>query len=421
MTRKYPWKTSDQIIEDVKRKIMVPLAQSTFLPEDILTYADEEMAVAQVPSVMMYNEEYFVYVEYVPLVPNQTKYPIPSRAIGMKLRTLDYADEQGNLAEMTRISPDDKSAYQQGAGSFSKSARSFYLQNNNVMLAPGGQSSMTGYLVMGYYLKPNQLVQEARAAFISSFSMDTTIVNASISDGDTFSVANASFTARTSGAGTNEFNIGASSDDTATNLTNSINTAAIGITATATTNSVNTSATVLSKLLKQRQNNIPDLVTKNVTTSNNIGFVVSNNLKVKCSTTIDTSVFESTIPVDFLELAGGHKTQQIDVNIGLISGDTFTFNHEDIPLSLVVGDYICVQYECYIPQIPSDLHVTLVERTGERMLASIGDTEGAAAIDMKIQKNEQKQGILIDNRTEGNAKKVSVRHTLLRYQKTGRR
>src|SRR5690348_4097049 len=109
---KLPYYSSNTLIEAVKRNIAFPIAQATFSEEDILRFADEEMFLEQVPSIMQYHEEYFVFNEEVPLVANQTRYPIPKRAIGMKLRDLFYKDTQGQLVEMSRINPDDKSYMQ---------------------------------------------------------------------------------------------------------------------------------------------------------------------------------------------------------------------------------------------------------------------------------------------------------------------
>lgn len=412
MSRKYPWKTADRIIEDVKRKIVVPISQNTFSEEDILAFADEEMMVAQVPSVMMYNEEFFVYTKRVTLLPNVTKYPIPSRAIGVKLRDIFYADEQGSLYEMTLISPDDRSFFQESANAYPRSAKAFYLENNNVVINPTGESNLSGYLIMTFYLQPNQLVKEERCAFISSFETDITIDNANLNDGDTISIAGTSYTAKTSGATGNQFNIGATSADSATNLAAVIS----GVTATPSGSLITISTTNIQNLIAPKSDKFQDLVVKNISASST-GYTISNNIKVVCTATIDTDVFSTSVPIDFLELAGGHKTKKIDVSIVSISGDTFTVNYEDVPLDILVGDYICNQYECWIPQIPSDLHVTLVERTGERILAAIGDQEGAASIAAKIQKNEMNQGILIDNRVEGAAKKIAARHSILQYQK----
>jgi hypothetical protein len=81
-----PYYTSADIIESVKRKIAVPLSQNTFTQLDVLSFANEEMFISQVPSVLQFHSEYFVTYVTIPLFTNVSRYPIPSRAIGQKLR-----------------------------------------------------------------------------------------------------------------------------------------------------------------------------------------------------------------------------------------------------------------------------------------------------------------------------------------------
>src|SRR6266853_4661648 len=103
-----PWYTSSDLVSAVQRKIAMPLNQRTFTSDDILAFANEEMLISQVPDILMYHQEYFVWSENVLLVPNQQRYSVPERAMGMKLRDVYYVDNNGNLFEMTRINPDDK-------------------------------------------------------------------------------------------------------------------------------------------------------------------------------------------------------------------------------------------------------------------------------------------------------------------------
>ena len=80
-----PWMTSNELIEAVKRKIALPINQRTFSEEDILAFSNEELMISQVPDILMYHEEFFVFSEDVTLIPNVQRYAIPERAMGMKL------------------------------------------------------------------------------------------------------------------------------------------------------------------------------------------------------------------------------------------------------------------------------------------------------------------------------------------------
>lgn len=166
-----PWYTSDKLIEAVKRKILVPINQATFTEEDILAFANEEMFISQVPAVMQYHEEYFVYRVQTPLVSDISRYQIPDRAIGMKLRDLFWSDASGNYFEMTRIQEDDKAYFQRNIGA-NQAIHKFYLENNDVILTPSVVGDPTGSLNFFIFLRPNQLVRDSRARIFQSFTKD---------------------------------------------------------------------------------------------------------------------------------------------------------------------------------------------------------------------------------------------------------
>jgi len=183
-----PWMTSNDIIEAVKRKIAFPVSQNTFSEEDILRFANEEMFISQVPSVLQYHEEYFVYRVQTPLVSNISRYSIPDRAIGMRLRDLMWTDSAGNFFEMTRISADDKAFFQRNIGA-NQAIHKFYIENNDVVLTPSVIGDPTGFLNFFIFMRPNQLVKNERARTIQSFTQDITVVdNSALVVGDKITI-----------------------------------------------------------------------------------------------------------------------------------------------------------------------------------------------------------------------------------------
>ncbi len=69
--------TSNSLIESIKRRASIPESQSTYDAEDILAFANEELSLALVPEIMTLHEDYLLYEDPVPLVPNQQEYKIP--------------------------------------------------------------------------------------------------------------------------------------------------------------------------------------------------------------------------------------------------------------------------------------------------------------------------------------------------------
>jgi len=164
------WMTSTTLIESIKQRAMIPIAQSTFSDEDLLDFANEELKVGMLPTIMTLHEEYLVYNQDIPLEDGVSKYEIPYKAIEAKLNDLVYKDQANNLYEMTRLTPADRVWWQSSAGFFNQFGR-FYFENNNIVLVPGVQSANGGVLSLFYYLRPNELVEASRIATITALTV----------------------------------------------------------------------------------------------------------------------------------------------------------------------------------------------------------------------------------------------------------
>lgn len=404
-----PWFTSDDLISSVKRKISFPISQNTFTEADILAFANEELMIAQVPSILRYHEEYFVVREDVPITPNISKYEIPNRAIGMKLRDIFSVDDQGNLTEMTRVSSDD-AAYFQQSNSNDTTITKFFLRGNFVVLTPEIQGAPTGSLSFNYYLRPNTLTSTDQAAICTNFVNTIVVSNTTLLSGDTITITqnpnlpteiDTVFTAGT------DFAIGGTDIITATNLTNAINSEG---TFSANNGTVSSTSVVVSY----------DNVTTTFTTSNTTSFFIQDSVQGVQFNQIPSSIMNSS-DVDFLQTQSGHRTKAMDITIPKtgISGLVINFTMGDVPSDFIVGDYICPATLCIIPQIPTDLHSGLAERTAVRILAALGDMSGVQASQAKIDQISTAEDKLLDSRVEGAPKKILNRHSLLHYGKMG--
>lgn len=395
-----PYYTSNTLIEAVKRKMAMPIAQVTYSNEDILRFADEELMLAQVPSILQYHEEYLVYTQNVVITANKSKYPIPNRAIGMRLRDLFYVDTQNQLCEMSRINPDDKNFFEISSGA-TNSPIHYYLENNNIVLVPSVGSNPVGSLQFSYFLRPNSLVVDEEAAVSSSFSKMITVDNTTLIAGDTLTFDSLVLTAGT------EFAIGATSSATAANIATYIN----GL------SNPDLTITVLSNILT------PFYFDRNIsiTTSNAAAFAIQATITVNTST-VPAGITARSL-VDILQTDGGHSTLSFDVLLGTntVAATSITFAESQLPEEFVAGDYICAQYESIIPQIPTDLHNLLAERTCARILEAQGDKDGLQAANVKIKELENSQTMILDSRVEGSPLKVLNRNGLLRGGRSGYR
>ena len=398
---KKPYYTSNTLIEAVKRKMAMPISQVTFSDADILAFADEEMFLAQVPSILQYHEEYLVYEQLVPMVPKQSKYAIPTRAIGMKIRDLFYRDLAGQLVQMSRVNPDDRSFFEVNSNTTPIPIH-YYVQNNQIIITPAVTQNATGNLVFTYYMRPNSLVTDDQAAICEKFSKDVTIVNnnAIIQSGQnqtTISIGSYSLKAGT------DFAVGTNSSITASNLSAAISAL----------NPLEITTILNSNIITVFYKNRNTAVTSNTTSAITVQSTITMHIP-------DTnSIPDSIVPggmVDIIQSDGGHSTLNFDVVLQAsdISASSLTFKESDLPQDFVVGDYVCAQYQCIIPQVPTDLHNLLAERTCARILESLGDKDGLQAANLKINELEQRQATIIDSRVEGSPLKVLNRTGLLR-------
>lgn len=173
-----PWMTSQDLVEAIKASVAFPTSQNTFSSDDLLRFANQEMLIDQVPSVLSYHEEYYVFRQKVPLVANQSRYDLPPRAVGMKLRDVNFVDNNGNLFEMSRIEATDKAFFQR-INTINTGVSKFYLEANSLVLTPELQNNPQGFLLFQYYIRPNQLVDNSRAAISTAIDKAIQVVNKS--------------------------------------------------------------------------------------------------------------------------------------------------------------------------------------------------------------------------------------------------
>lgn len=391
-----PYLTSRDLIETVKLNSAFPLAQVTYSEEDILKFANHELFLAQVPSVLQYHEDYFSFRESVPLKINKSRYDIPYRAIGQKIYDVYYNDPNagGHLRKLNRIDSADKAFFQFNNNGYITPAH-YYFEGNQVCLTIDIGEGITGDLIFVYYLRPNNLVLDERAATCVGFTKDLTVTNASLVAGDTLIIGSDILVADT------DFLIGVNDQATATNISNAINL------------TEDHTATVNSNIVTIRYNEL----STTISTSNSTALTLDTYQGIEFDNVPDNIINGSL--VDFLKKKGGHRTYKIDVKLGknAVSATNIKFKAGDIPEDFEIDDYICSQFECIIPQIPSDLHSLLAERTVARILEAQGDLQGLQTANGKISQLEAGQATLVQNRAEGSPRKVFNRNSLLRFGK----
>jgi len=160
--------TTNDIIKSAKSRSLIPSNQSTFQTQDFINFMNEEMLNAVVPRVLQVHEDFYMIQEDIALIPGKSNYRIPYRSIGNRLRDVAFKDINGNVFEMTRVSVGDISFYQ---GSFTVNQfRTFYVKSDEIVIVPSVGQFISGSLEFTYYIRPNKMVTEDRAAKIVSIN-----------------------------------------------------------------------------------------------------------------------------------------------------------------------------------------------------------------------------------------------------------
>lgn len=163
-----PQYSVEQLIENIKRRCLVPTSQLTFTDEDFALLANDELQGMVAPLVMSTREEYFVGHYDVPVPPGK-RIKFPNFSIGNKIRAVCYfqngsPDIQVNLPriDLDVVTGVGFSNYMTLAG--------FYIEGNELVLYPAN-SVPVGTLIRIYYYK-RTLVLAAPSQYGQVLSVD---------------------------------------------------------------------------------------------------------------------------------------------------------------------------------------------------------------------------------------------------------
>lgn len=304
-----PLKSSD-LIRTTKRRAMMPTNQAAFSEEDFLEILNEEINIFGVPHLLRTHEEYLVRAVDFPLEAGKDTFPIPARAVGGKLRDVQYVDANGEIHdELSRISLEELADYKNLlTASSNLDTNLCYVIDNSIKLL-NENPVLSGSLRMYIYMKPNTLVEEKRVGTIQSVDKAT-------------------------------------------------------------------------------------------------GTVIVESMP---------SVFTNGAKYDFVGHEAPNKIREYDKVSVTVNANTRTlvFASDDIPDTLVVGDYVCLATESPVPQLPSELHPILAQRAAVACLEAIGDVEGGLVAQKKLERMEVSANSIIDNRIEGAPQKIHNRFSPL--------
>ena len=381
-------KTSD-LIRSIKLRAFIPSSQETFTDEALLDFATEEVNIGLVPLIQRMHEEHLINYIDVPLIRDVKRYAMPARAHGNKLRDVALIDENDNIFEMHRYSLSEISDLTNTTTYIN--SRGFYIENNDVILS--NFDVLVGYRLRFYfYMRPNKLVKEELGSTVTSIIDDFEInQNTPIS----FSIANITSVDNVTVIEAPDH--GLSNGDyvliSGTNVTPSIegfhaisrlssNTFSIAVNST----SIGSTSGTVELAVKVKRIGMKSLIPR---------FLTSETF-------------------DFVQNISPNKI--IHYDIPFVSknqlANEISFPAELVP-NVVVGSYINVAEETFVPNIPTELHPILAQRVAVVCLEAMGDEQNKQSAERKLAKMEQDAGTFLDNRVEGAVQKIKSRNSPL--------
>lgn len=380
-------KTGD-LIRSIKRRAFIPTSQETFTDEELLRMATEEVNIGLVPLIQRMHEEHLVYYIDVPLIRDKKRYSIPSRAHGNKLRDVALIDENGNIFEMHRYSLNEISDFTNTTTYINN--RGFYLENNDVVLSNFDTNDRMD-LRFYFYMRPNHLVSESAGAIVQNIF-------------ETFEV------------------------DQINPRSGSISGILAG-----------TKTTITSANHGLENSQIIQITGANTTPSidgfHEITYIDSNTFSISFSTTVigsPTGTFNTALKVkrltlsqlpnsfltnslfDFIQNTSPNKILHYDVTRNSINQTSKQISFVSTAVSdVVVGSYLNLAEESFVPNIPTELHPILAQRVAVSCLEAMGDEQNKQSAERKLANMERDAGTFLDNRVEGASQKIKSRHSPL--------
>lgn len=422
---------SETLVDSVKRRINIPTNQNTFTDADILAFADEELGLSLVPAIMSLHEDHLLYEDIVPLTPNTREYQIPYRAVGNKLYDLQFKDMNGNFLPMSQTTWSDEPNYN---GAYTTNLiYAYYVRNNRIGLLPTFNGISNGSLRFMYYIRPSALVPSVQVAVISNIDLasgNITFVNLPTTFSTSTKVDFYKFQSPHTILGIDVYPIGVSTATNTMQFATGSSQTILGLDEPANfTNGgyflINNGNNTNKYFVWFDQTGVtpapsnPDTAGRAGLHVSLVGLTTIAQVAVAIAAVLPSGDFASTpgpstLTIDYI--TGG---QEGGVSMGFVPpGGAFGYSNTqipgDIPLYLSVGDHVALAEQCCIPQIPSDLHVLLAQKTAERVLESQGDAQGLALAQQKSKEMEFRAGTIIDNRVDESPPKLVNRHGILR-------
>lgn len=118
--------------------------------------------------------------------------------------------------------------------------------------------------------------------------------------------------------------------------------------------------------------------------------------------------------IDFIKGKPNHSLRAYNIPLVSVTGNVLTFNEDDIPARLSIGDYIAHASTTPVLQAPVDCYPLLEIVTAQNLLRQLGDFEASRMLDEPMEKARVNLLKEISPRITGENQKIVDRNGLLR-------
>jgi len=171
--------TTDALVASIKRRILLPDAQTLYSDDDLIALAGDELSSTVIPLVHSVQQEYWVMRLDIPLVINQTNYFIPIRGVANGLRLLTLLDNGGNEIEFPLLRPENTASTYNWLSPYSTSTLyGFMMEDDHVVMFPQQLvNNPVSNIRFRFERMPNQLCSTDEAGQITVIAGNVVTLN----------------------------------------------------------------------------------------------------------------------------------------------------------------------------------------------------------------------------------------------------
>lgn len=159
--------STDELVTLVQDADFIPINQSTFTDDKIISFMNRELQDTIVPLIQRTNEEFFVDSMDFTVDQNTAFLEIPPEATGMRMRDMCWMNSDGTFISLPRLTPEQLSGQTTLLGNFWWGGyNGYYLQGNQAKFYP--INTLVGTIRMFYFRRPNILTNVSNCGSIVS-------------------------------------------------------------------------------------------------------------------------------------------------------------------------------------------------------------------------------------------------------------